>query len=562
MALSTPTVDQLFGGLPASQRLARFEAYKSSLSSKINENLALKAAGALNFSKTEGVIKTATPATTAIDALTKAGASEETIALFSKSVEGDVNKNPGPWSNSNPLSYDPGNVGFTPFDLQDSIEFLVPVMTPLRNSIPRRKAQGQAVQIRQITGYSNSRTGGVPNLNTFFNSATNTSTYNGITLNRPNTISYSADALVVPFVENGISDSVEYQAQFAAQGFTDLRQLSNTAAIYSHMLGEENNILNSTSAVLPIAGLSPTVVKGGTATGLPVGTYSTIVTVSSSFGESQGVAGSNVTTTTSADSVNVTLAVVPVGAVGVNVYLTDTTSSAHYVGRTTSTGAASSPIIWASVAALPSTSADNGSSPAYQFGGTALGTAGYTGMISSLLGNGATAGTAGYKKAINGPLNAGTPFGEINTMLVEMWETNRAQPGTLYTSGRIQAALLAEIQQQGSATSYRANYMTGDDGIIVGGAVTGITSPVGGPALNIVAHPFIPEGVVIAHSTTLPSPVSGVPGTATIDNVVDLTTISWPQIGMSWDLSTYQYGTFVFHTPGFDGILTGITTTL
>ena len=66
MALSTPTVDQLFGGLPASQRLARFEAYKSSLSAKINENLALKAAGALNFSKTEGVIKTATPATTAI----------------------------------------------------------------------------------------------------------------------------------------------------------------------------------------------------------------------------------------------------------------------------------------------------------------------------------------------------------------------------------------------------------------------------------------------------------------------------------------------------------------
>ena len=43
MALSTPTVDQLFGGLPASQRLARFEAYKSSMSEKINENLALEA---------------------------------------------------------------------------------------------------------------------------------------------------------------------------------------------------------------------------------------------------------------------------------------------------------------------------------------------------------------------------------------------------------------------------------------------------------------------------------------------------------------------------------------
>ena len=559
MALSTPSVDQLFGGLPASQRLARFEAYKSAMSTKITENLALKSVGGLNFSKTEGVVKTANPASTALDALTKAGASEETIALFSKSVEADVAKNSGPWSNTNPLNYNPGNVGFTPFDLQDSIEFLVPVMTPLRNSIPRRKAQGQAVQIRQITGYSNSRTGGVPNLNTFFNSATNTSTYNGITLNRPNTISYSADALVVPFVENGISDSVEYQAQFAAQGFTDLRQLSNTAAIYSHMLGEENNILNSTSAVLPVAGVTATTANGGTATGLPAGTYTPLVTISSAFGESEALTGES-TTVTAGESITVTLNSVPVGAVALNVYVT--VSGIHYVGRTTSTASGSFPVLFAVTPTLPSTSADNGSSPAYQFGGTALGTTGYTGMISTLLGNGSTPAAAGYVKAVNGPLGTAAPFGEINTMLVEMWETNRAQPGTLYTSGRIQAALLAEIQQQGSATSYRANYMTGDDGIIVGGAVTGITSPVGGPALNIVAHPFIPEGVVIAHSTTLPSPVSGVPGTATIDNVVDLTTIEWPQIGMSYDLSTYQYGSFVFHTPGFDGILTGITTTL
>ena len=559
MALSTPSVDQLFGGLPASQRLARFEAYKSAMSTKITENLALKSVGGLNFSKTEGVVKTANPASTALDALTKAGASDETIALFSKSVEADVAKNSGPWSNTNPLNYNPGNVGFTPFDLQDSIEFLVPVMTPLRNSIPRRKAQGQAVQIRQITGYSNSRTGGVPNLNTFFNSATNTSTYNGITLNRPNTISYSADALVVPFVENGISDSVEYQAQFAAQGFTDLRQLSNTAAIYSHMLGEENNILNSTSAVLPVAGVTATTDNGGTATGLPAGTYTPLVTISSAFGESKALTGQS-TTVAAGESVTVALNSVPVGAVALNVYVT--VSGIHYVGRTTSTASGSFPVLFAVTPTLPSTSADNGSSPEYQFGGTPLGTTGYTGMISTLLGNGSTPAAAGYVKAVNGPLGTAAPFGEINTMLVEMWETNRAQPGTLYTSGRIQAALLAEIQQQGSATSYRANYMTGDDGIIVGGAVTGITSPVGGPALNIVAHPFIPEGVVIAHSTTLPSPVSGVPGTATIDNVVDLTTIEWPQIGMSYDLSTYQYGSFVFHTPGFDGILTGITTTL
>jgi hypothetical protein len=560
MALSTPSVDQLFGGLPASQRLARFEAYKSAMNSKVSENLALKAVGALGFSKTEGVTKAANPVSTAVAELTKAGASEETIALFSKSVEGDVNKAQGPWSNTSPLNYNPGNVGFTPFDLQDAIEFLVPVMTPLRNSIPRRQAQGQAVQVRQITGYSNSRTGGVPNLNTFFNSTTNTASFNGVTLNRPNLISYTADAIVVPFVEQGISDSVEYSAQYAAQGFTDLRQLSNTAAIYSHMLGEENNILNSTSAVLPVAGITATTAEGGTATGLPAGTFTPLVTISSSFGESKALTGESVTTATALESVTVSLSSVPVGAVGINVYAT--ISGVHYVGRIVGTADGASPTIWSVTATLPSTTADNGSSPAYTFGGGTLGTTGYTGMISSLIGNGSTAGTAGYINAVNGALSTAQPFVEINTMLVEMWETNRAQPGTLYTSGRIQAQLLQLIQQQGSPTSYRANYMTGEDGLTVGGAVTGITSPVGGPALNIVAHPFIPEGVVIAHSTTLPSPVSGVPGTATIDNVLDMTVLEWPQIGFSYDLSTYQLGSFVFHTPGFDGILTGVQTIL
>lgn len=557
MALSTPTVNQLFGGLPASQQLDRFDAFKAALSKSATESDYLRSRGLLHFDKQQGIVKKATPEATAVDALVKSGASEETISLFKGALAGDTEK---AWSNTTPLNWDPGNVGFTPIDVQSAIEFLVPVMTPLRNAIPRRAAQGQAARILQVTGYSNSRTGGVANLNTFFNSQTNTASFNGLNLNRPNTISYNSDALVVPFVEQGVSDLVELSAQYAAQGYTDLRQMSNTAAIYSHMLGEENNILNSTSAPLNITGITAAAVAGGTQTGLPAGSVTAVnITFSSAFGESQGLTATGTAfTITAGQSIEVTPSAVPVGTLGINVYATIGATS--YVGRTPLDGALATPTIWTVAPVQPSRSADNGSSPQYQFGGTLLGTAGYTGLISTLVGNNTTPAAAGYVKAVNGAFSTVNPFIEVNTMLVELWESNRAQPDTLYTSGRIQAALLQLIQQQGSPTSYRAEYMTGDDGIIVGGAVTGITSPVGGPQLKIVAHPFMPEGVVIAHSNTLPSPVSGVPGTCTVDNVVDLTTINWPQIQMSWDISTYQLGAFVFHTPAFDGILTNVIT--
>jgi len=40
MAYAAPTVDQLFGGLPEGERVARFEAYKSALSAVHSKTLA------------------------------------------------------------------------------------------------------------------------------------------------------------------------------------------------------------------------------------------------------------------------------------------------------------------------------------------------------------------------------------------------------------------------------------------------------------------------------------------------------------------------------------------
>ena len=68
----------------------------------------------------------------------------------------------------------------------------------------------------------------------------------------------------------------------------------------------------------------------------------------------------------------------------------------------------------------------------------------------------------------------------------------------------------------------------------------------------------MPAGVAVIHSTQLPFPDSGVSTTVTANNVVDQMVIEWPQIGMSYDLSTYTYGTLAFHAPAWSGVITGI----
>ena len=68
----------------------------------------------------------------------------------------------------------------------------------------------------------------------------------------------------------------------------------------------------------------------------------------------------------------------------------------------------------------------------------------------------------------------------------------------------------------------------------------------------------MPAGVAVIHSTSVPWADSGVTATMKVSNVVDTMVIDWPQIGMSYDQSTYTYGTVVFEAPILSGIITNI----
>ena len=550
--MAAPSIDQLFGGLPAEKRVERFEAYKSALSAVHTRTLEKSARGEISFDPKRGVIEKASVA----DRIS------EFSSEISKSISGDalaavnsalanvsdIQKNitlTSPLNNSTS-----GVTGLVPYNLESVLGLLVPKELTLRNSVARETAVGQAVEFRRINGVSNSGTGSVSNLSTFFTSNSASTSFNGITLNRPTQITYAADKIVQSFVEQGISDSVSLQAEFAGKGYTDLRQLSHTAALWSHLLGEERNMLNGcvtpllSAAQISSFGSGTVASADTTATGFPSSfntqTVACSITFTSAYGETAAISAGSVTGVTGQGAKVAFTATVPAGAVALNVYAVY--NSVVYKATSLSLASGQTGLAFALVTGT--------AAPAVDASYTALG---YDGFISTFGLSG------GYTKAVNASVaSQSEPAGFFQDAFVSMFNTNMADPDVIYTSAAVRRNIAASMQKNASNAAYRLTYETGSDGVTLGSLVNAIQNEATGKMVDLVTHRFMPAGTAVIHSKNLPFPDSGVSQTVSAVNVTSDMVISWPQIGFSYDLSTYTYGTLLFRAPAWSGLITGL----
>jgi len=552
MALAAPSIDQLFAGVPAAERVERFEAYKAALSAVHTKTLQAHRRGEISFDPQRGIQKTVSAATRTEEALTdlsKTVTGDQLAAVQSAlSSVGDLQKD---LNLTSPLNSSISGVsGLVPYDLDPVLSLLIPKELTLRNSVSRIKAQGQALEFRRITGVSNAGVGGVANLSTFFNSNSASTSFGGVSLNRPTKITYAADKIVKSFVEQGLSDSVSLQAEFAGQGYTDLRQLSHTALIWSHFLGEERNMLNAVSVPLSTAGLTFTAAPDATATGITTGTAGTVVvvTLSSAYGETAPLAAGTITTV-SGQGVKVTYTgTIPTGCVAINIYATTTTPNVY---KATSISTASG-VTGLSFALATAAAATDGSYNTYAAGANS-GT-GYDGFISTF------AQYGGYNAALNNTIaSQATADNFLQDAFVSLFNSTMGDPEVVYTSAAVRRAIAKAIQTSASTSSYRLNYETGSDGIVLGSMVQAVQNQATGTMVDLVTHRFMPAGVAVIHQKQLPFPDSGVSQTVEAHNVVDSMVIEWPQIGFSYDISSYTYGSLAFRAPAWSGLVTGIT---
>lgn len=464
-------------------------------------------------------------------------------------LEADLRKD---WTPTNPVS-----TGIVPYDLEQLIKQLVPRDTPVRNDLLRVEGHGNARQYFRITGWTNSRSGGVASATPFFNSQTVSTSFGSLGLRRPPKISYAGDKTTVPYVEMGFSDSVAWLAQFEALGLTDLRALSHTAAMWAHLLGEEQALLFARGSQTGYEGAvsAPTVTAAGSNSGgsLASNTYYFKVCAVAGFastGLGQSVASGEVNSgaiTGPNGSATITVTAEPTGALYYALYAG--TSSGTETFQYTFTGNSTVMKTYTNTGATVPGSDTTADANAYDGALTVY----------------ADPAKSGYVQRVNSTWSTSNPGVEFDTALNTMYVNNAADPEQIWMTGSMRTGLnqLMRIGGTGSGTfgaasGYRTTVVTGDDGVTMSTMVTGYVNPNTGRVVDLRVHRYMPNGCAWIRTVSVPIQDANVPAAMYAVNVQDYMGVDWPDIQMSYDISTYQVGTVAHAAPAWNGVLLGV----
>lgn len=456
----------------------------------------------------------------------------------------------------------PIGTGLVPFDLEAPAKYLAPRPTPLRNKLPREKGQGTSRRYKRITGITGSGTGGVgvfhPGITeTTQNNFAPAGASNALYLNRGAKITYAGDDKTVPYFEFGVSDSVSFAAQYAGQGFQDIRALSAQSLLYSSMLLEERMLLmgrgaNASYFSGALSAPTVTLANAAPATGESAitGATTTIwVKVTSDAGDfGQSTLSSMASVAAASGSVTVaTVSSAITGALGYRVYVGTGASAPadaalYYAGRTGS-------LTFRITGALPT----SGTAATSAASDTSAYTNGYDGIMPIVTGS-----NSGYVKNINGTFNGVSPGAEFQTAFASLYQSVKADPDELLFNGTDRKNL-SELLKNSSSTNYRLTLQQDEIGnAVIGSVITAIQNEVTGKVVPMTVHPWMPQGNVAILSYTLPIPDSQVSNVWSVVNVQDYMGINWPVIDFQYQISSYWQGTFVCYAPAWNGAITGI----
>ena len=551
MALTPPKASDLFSDVSSPKKAAKLmDEYQAELGKALSAGSTVPgqapATDPVSALEAMAATKSLTP-----DALAGLNNAISAQRLAMQDIQKDI-------SLTSPLS-----TSFAAFDLEAPAKLLTPRPTPLRNRIPRKKGVGTSHRVKRITGYTGTGTGGQGQIWPGV-SETTTTAFGSINFERGPKISYTADDLILPYNSYSLSDSVSFDANFSGLGYQDLRQLSSTSTLYATLLMEERMMLMGRGTASGYAGAlsAPTVTltKPSAATGqvaLADNTYYVYVTAdagisSTGFGES--IVSTVASTTTSSQVLKIVVGDVT-GALGYNVYIGTTTGTANakYQGTFKSdtayiVGAGSTTvgdtIVYSTSSSILASRA-NADTSAYSTG--------YDGILPTVLG-----ANSGFVNDINTTFSNTNPGAEFQTVFAGLYNSVKADPDAILINGSDRKQLSDSIKGAANA-NYRLN-ITQDEttGAILGSVVGGIVNEVTGKSVDLIVHPWLPQGVAPVISWTLPIPDTEVSDVWSNYLVQDYMGIQWPVTQFAYEFSTYFRGTFFCTAPAWNGVVSGI----
>lgn len=466
--------------------------------------------------------------------------------------------------------------GITAYDLEAPAKKLYPVITPLRNRIPRTSGKG-GIQAnwRAITGIN---TGGV-----------SAGVGGG---NRGGVIATSVANYSASYAGLGLEDYATFEADYAAEGFDDIKALTVEGLLRSLMIQEERIILGGNSslalgqcgtATLSAAttGGAITGATGGaktiyvqcvaltlegflnstvSATGVPGAVSRTNADSSTdSYGGGSSQPGTEASqvcgTSTDTNSVNASVTAVN-GAVAYAWYWASTTGAERLGAITTINSVVITSLIGGASTQLASAlSADNSQNSLV-----------FDGLLTQL----AKPGSGSYvARMATGTPGTGTPLTsdsaggivEIDTALKSFWDNYRLSPTDIYVNAQELLNISKKVLSAASTSAQRFTFNV-EQGMLAGGTLVrsylnkfGMN---GAQEIPIRLHPNVPPGTIVFFCDQIPYPLSNVSNVLQVRCRRDYYQIEWPMRSRKYEYGVYADEVLQNYFPPAFGFITNV----
>lgn len=460
--------------------------------------------------------------------------------------------------------------GITAYDLEGPAKLLFPVLTPLRNKIPR-VVGGLGIQAnwRAITGIDTSNAGvGVSEGNRGAVMAQTTKDY------------------IAAFKGLGLDNNVTFEADFAAKGFDDVKALAVRTLLEALMIGEEKVILGGNTSLALGTANTPTVADVGTGGTLAANTALSVIIVALTLdgylnssatalplSGNRTLADGTVEAYNRGTSIKSTAGTVTTANDGnathsLTVSWTATTGAVAYGVFVGASGSEKlNQVVTINSAKI--TAASGGSNQAAASNFTADNSQNslvFDGILTQI-----QASNSGSYVAAQATGTAGTGTGltsdtaggivEFNTALKSFWDNYRLSPDEILVSSQEQQNLNKKVFAASSTAAQRFVFTADQSGIMGGTAVRSYINQFtmdGNKEIPIKMHPFLPAGTVLFWTDKLPYPLSNVTSVVRMLLRRDYYQIEWPQLRRKYEYGVYMDGVLQNYFPPAFGVLSNI----
>ena len=456
--------------------------------------------------------------------------------------------------------------GLTFYDLEGPAKTLYPVLTPLRNAIPR-VGGGAGIQAnwKAILGVNVNNMGiGVGEGNR-----------GGVTTTQV------ADYLAM-FKGIGLEDYVTFEADMAATGYDDVRARSVEGLLRALMIGEEKVILGGNSSLSLGKTPQPTVVASNAGGSLAAGTYSVICAALTLDGYLAatvvgGVRG--MVARTNADYSSETYgggtAIPSNNATGVTAGATGSLTAslpsavAGAVAYAWFWGAAGSETLGAitTINSVQITAAATGTQVASSLGASDNSTNHllFDGLLTQIV----KSGVSYVASQPNGAAGQGTPLTadgaggivEIDVALKWFWDNLRLSPTSIYVSSQEQQNITKKVLSGANNAAQRFSINTTQGQIAGGDLVVSYLNKFtmqGAKDIPIKLHPNLPAGTILFDTDQVPYPLSNVTNLKQIRTRQEYRQIDWALRSRKWEYGVYADEVLQVYFPPAFGLISNI----